>query len=85
MIIDAHNHPDWHRHNLGASSNMKQYNIDKTWLLSWVLKRVGSDIPCLRCGGDHSLFRCLSYAEQRRERFILGYTDPRKPDSIEAC
>ena len=36
MIIDAHNHPDWHNHDLKKFvANMDQYNIDKCWLLSW--------------------------------------------------
>ena len=36
MIIDAHNHPDWHGHDLlKFLHNMADCNIDKTWLLSW--------------------------------------------------
>ena len=36
MIIDAHNHPDWHGHNLDKFlQNMADHNIDQTWLLSW--------------------------------------------------
>ena len=36
MIIDAHNHPDWWGHNLDRFlANMAEFNIDKTWLLSW--------------------------------------------------
>ena len=36
MIIDAHNHPDWHKHDFDAFiKNMDTYHIDKTWLLSW--------------------------------------------------
>ena len=32
-IIDAHNHPDWHGHNLERFiANMDQYGISKTWL-----------------------------------------------------
>ncbi len=36
LIIDAHNHPDWHGHNLDKSlENAAQYGIAATWLLSW--------------------------------------------------
>ena len=35
-IIDVHNHPDWHGHDLTKFLvNMVQYHIEKTWLLSW--------------------------------------------------
>ena len=35
-IIDAHNHPDWHGHDLEKSlENMNRFGIEKTWLLSW--------------------------------------------------
>ena len=36
MIIDVHNHPDWHGHDLGKfGANMDRHGIDTTWLLSW--------------------------------------------------
>ena len=36
MLIDAHNHPDWHRHDLKRFlANMDAGGIDKTWLFSW--------------------------------------------------
>ena len=35
-IIDVHNHPDWHGHNLDKYlANMDANNISQTWLLSW--------------------------------------------------
>ena len=35
-IIDAHNHPDWHGHDLDKYLvNMDQYGIEKTWLMNW--------------------------------------------------
>ena len=35
-IIDAHNHPDWHGHDLDKFlANMDRYGIAQTWLLSW--------------------------------------------------
>ena len=36
MIIDAHNHADWHGHNFERFiANMDKFGIDKTWILSW--------------------------------------------------
>jgi hypothetical protein len=36
MIIDAHNHPDWHGRDLNrVLENMEECNIDMTWLMSW--------------------------------------------------
>ncbi|MBN1400596.1 MAG: amidohydrolase family protein [Anaerolineae bacterium] len=36
MLIDAHNHPDWHKHDLKHFlGNMDEGGIDITWLLSW--------------------------------------------------
>jgi len=35
-VVDIHNHPNWHGHNLEAIiRNMDEYGIDKTWLLGW--------------------------------------------------
>lgn len=35
-VIDVHNHPNWHGHNLEALvRNMDEHGIEKTWLLSW--------------------------------------------------
>ena len=91
MIIDAHNHPDCHGHNLERFlDNMKKYNIDKTWLLSWESPQDEWDpgtIPVLCAlspGGPVPFSRCLSYIERAPDKFILGYApDPRKPDAID--
>ncbi|HQD39644.1 MAG: amidohydrolase [Firmicutes bacterium] len=91
MIIDAHNHPDWHGHNLERFlANMEKYNIDKTWLLSWVSPQDEwnpGTIPVI-CdagpGGPIPFSRCLSYAERAPGKFVLGYApDPRKPDAVD--
>lgn len=91
MIIDAHNHPDWHGHNADRFvANMDEFGIDRTWLLSWecpedefdpsynhVVPPVGSPAPI-------PFSRCLSYKERFPDRFILGYApDPRRPDAID--
>ena len=36
MIIDAHNHPDYHGYNVeNIIQDMDEQGIDKTWLLTW--------------------------------------------------
>ena len=91
MIIDAHNHPDWHGHNLDKFlANMEKCNIDKTWLLSWETPQdewAPGTTPVI-CdpgpGGPIPFSRCLSYAERAPGKFILGYApDPRKPDAVD--
>jgi len=91
MIIDAHNHPDWHGHDLTKFlANMRQYSIDKTWLLSWEAPADECDpsyhrvIPQVSTTGPVSFARCLRYAEAAPEKFVLGYApDPRRPEAID--
>jgi predicted TIM-barrel fold metal-dependent hydrolase len=90
MIIDAHNHPDWHGHDLTKFlQNMADYNIDKTWLLSWEspLDEVDPEYNYVSlCSerGPIPFERCLAYHQQAADIFILGYApDPRRPDSID--
>lgn len=91
MIIDCHNHPDWHGHNLDAFlENMSKYNIDVTWLLSWEAPTDEYDpgnIPVIPDAGPQGpipFARCINYAERAPGKFILGYApDPRKPDAID--
>ncbi|HBG75729.1 MAG TPA: hypothetical protein DDW86_02080 [Clostridiales bacterium] len=91
MIIDAHNHPDWHGHDLSRFlDNMKRYHIDKTWLLSWETPADEYDPSYYSCTpevGPHGpvpFSRCLSYYERAPEKFILGYApDPRRPEAID--
>ena len=88
MIIDVHNHPDWHGHDLNRYlDNMKRYNIDKTWLLSWecpIDEYSPEYINCIPDTGPNGpvpFARCLSYVERAPDKFILGYApDPRKPE-----
>jgi predicted TIM-barrel fold metal-dependent hydrolase len=92
MIIDAHNHADWHGHNLENSlKNMEKYNIDKTWLLTSerpqdsYMPSSAYSIAVNTEKGPISFLRSLSYIERAPEKFILGYApDPRKPDAIDA-
>jgi len=91
MIIDAHNHPDWHGFNLDRFlANMAQYNINRTWILSWECPTDEYDpgynrvIPPTDGPGPMPFSRVLSYKERAPDKFVLGYApDPRRPDSID--
>lgn len=91
MIIDAHNHPDWHGHDLGEFlANMDRYGIDKTWLLSWEAPPDEFDpvyykfCPHPPGVGPVPFARCLHYFQSHPDRFILGYApDPRRPEAID--
>lgn len=91
MIIDIHNHPDWHGHNLEKFiNNMDTYNIDKTWILSWEAPCDEYDPNTIKCTPEFGLHgpipfsRCLSYVERAPDKFILGFApDPRHPQAID--
>lgn len=93
MIIDAHNHPDWHGRNLEKTlENMDQYGISKTWLLTWEGPKDDWDPnthhvlspQMIRDREPISLERCVSYCERAPERFVLGYApDPRVPGACD--
>lgn len=90
MMIDVHNHPDWHGHDLHKFlHNMAGYQIDKTWLLSWEspLDEVDPYYNFVSLGdarGPIPFERCLAYHQQAPDKFVLGYApDPRRPDSID--
>ncbi|OPZ93374.1 MAG: Amidohydrolase [candidate division TA06 bacterium ADurb.Bin417] len=89
-VIDAHNHPDWHGHNLERFlANMDSFGIDQTWLLSWECPADeysnGSYCPPpMGTDGPIPFARCLAYAERAPGRFVLGYApDPRRPEAID--
>jgi hypothetical protein len=93
MIIDAHNHPDWHKHDFEKFiANMDQNGIDKTWLLSWETPYGDYDpetayvLPSGILHGERSVpipfSHCLAYKRRAPERFVLGYApDPHRPDA----
>ncbi|MBO9605460.1 MAG: amidohydrolase family protein [Paenibacillaceae bacterium] len=91
MIIDAHNHPDWYGFSVTRFlQNMEQYNIDRTWLLSWEAPQDEYNPSYYAVLPDHdgtgpiSFQRCVAYAERYPEKFVLGYApDPRRPDAID--
>ncbi|MEI8246320.1 MAG: amidohydrolase family protein [Lentisphaerota bacterium] len=91
-IIDAHNHPDWHGHDLNKFlANMDKYGIEKTWLLNWECPEheysasYKNVVPAPLLGsptGPIPFSRCISYKERAPERFVIGYCpDPRLPDA----
>lgn len=91
MIIDAHNHPDWHGHNFDSFlQNMADFNIDKTWLLSWE-SPVNEYDPSINKvlmtggqGGPIPFADCLRYNERAPDKFVLCYgPDPRRPEAID--
>jgi predicted TIM-barrel fold metal-dependent hydrolase len=91
LIIDAHNHPDWHGHNLARSlENAGQYGITRTWLLSWECPPgeydpVYNNVSLGDARGYPIPFeRGHDYAQHAPDRFVLGYApDPRQPDAID--
>lgn len=91
MLIDAHNHPDWHAHDLTRFlENMAAGGIDKTWLLTWECPPDEYD-PVMynrtmlcEAEGPVPFSRCLAYKERAPDKFVLGYApDPRRPDAID--
>ncbi len=90
MIIDAHNHPDWHGHDLDKFlDNMRQNDIDLTWLLTWECPEGEYDptynyISIWDRWGPLPFSRALRYKERAPTKFVLGYApDPRRPDAID--
>jgi predicted TIM-barrel fold metal-dependent hydrolase len=89
MLIDAHNHPNWHGMNAKKIiQNMDEQGIDQMWLFSWevpedeyspayhkALPPTGTGIP---------LEDVIAVASQAPDRFVLGYMPhPKRPDAID--
>jgi predicted TIM-barrel fold metal-dependent hydrolase len=89
MLIDAHNHPNWHGFNARKIlKNMDEQGIDQLWLFSWevpedeyspqyhsVLPPTGTGIP---------LEEVLAVGREAPDRFVLGYMPhPKRPDAID--
>jgi len=89
MIIDIHNHADYHGYSCEAVlRNMEENGIDVTCLLSWECP-AGEYDPATKYAfspfsDDPVPFaRCVDYKEKAPERFLLGFCpDPRRPDAI---
>ncbi len=91
-IIDAHNHPEWHKHDLNRFLlNAAQYRIDRTWMLSWECPPVEfnpeqyNNILCTGANGYPIPFsRCLAYKQAAGDKIVLCYApDPRLPECID--
>ncbi len=92
MIIDAHNHPEWHKHGLKLTlENMNEYNIDMAWLLTWECP-IDEYADCASAfsplyqdnSGPIPLAACVAFAERAPDRFVLGYApDPRRRGAID--
>lgn len=97
MKIDAHNHADWHGHDVTATlANMDAAGIEKTWLLSWESppdeyaweNKAVTPSPLCGCGdtaiGPIPFAVGLAYKQAAPSRFVLGYApDPRRPDALD--
>jgi len=89
MVIDIHNHADYHGYNCDAMlRNMDENGIDITCLLSWEAPAHEVDPATKHAFSPFSddpvpFGRCVSYKEKAPERFLLGFCpDPRRPDAI---
>lgn len=90
MIIDAHNHADWHKTDLdGFMKNMDDNDIDVTWILSWECPRqeyenYNGALASYNTKGPIPFEAVLAYKRAYPHRFVLGYCpDPRDPDAIQ--
>jgi predicted TIM-barrel fold metal-dependent hydrolase len=89
MIIDIHNHADYHGYNVDKMlQNMDENGINITCLLSWEAPPNDYDPGTKHAFSPFSdapipFERCVAYKEKAPDRFLLGFCpDPRKPDAI---
>jgi predicted TIM-barrel fold metal-dependent hydrolase len=84
-IIDGHNHPNWHGHNIDKLvKNMDENNIEKTWLLAWEIKEEEFNAApyyheCMDPRGLCApLYMVVEGLQKYPDRFIGGWApDPR--------
>jgi predicted TIM-barrel fold metal-dependent hydrolase len=84
-IIDIHNHPNWHGHDIDKLvKNMDQFGIQKTWLLAWEISETEFNVS----PGYHEhmdprglcapLWMVVEGLHKYPDRFIGGWApDPR--------
>jgi predicted TIM-barrel fold metal-dependent hydrolase len=89
MIIDIHNHADYHGYDAQKMvKNMDENDIGITCLMSWEAPSNDYDPATKYAVSPFSDYpipfeRCVAYKESAPERFLLGFApDPRKPDAI---
>ncbi|HON06430.1 MAG TPA: amidohydrolase family protein [bacterium] len=91
MIIDVHNHPEWHCHTVEKFiENMDKNEIDITWLLTWesplneYSHEQFASIPHYEKYGPIPFSKVIEYVRQFPTRFVPGYApDPRRPEAID--
>lgn len=91
MLIDAHNHPDFHGFSAAKIvQDMDDNGIDQTWLLSWDIPNTEYDVRLNQPGmppetdSGIPLEHVLRTGLYAPDRFILGYAPhPKRPDAIE--
>ena len=91
MLIDAHNHPDYHGFTAQKIvQDMDENGIDKTWLLTWDAPQSDYDVRSNQLfmppGAESGipLANVLQVGAYAPERFVLGYAPhPKRPDAIE--
>ena len=89
MIIDAHNHPNWHGHDAGKIlANMDEQGIDQMWLFSWEVPADEYDPSYHRvlppAGDGIPLEDVLAVGKSAPDRFVMGYMPhPKRPDAID--
>jgi predicted TIM-barrel fold metal-dependent hydrolase len=88
MIVDIHNHADYHGYSCEAMlRSMDENGIDVTCLLSWEAPPGEYDPATKHAFSPFSdmpvpFERCAAYKEKAPERFLLGFCpDPRRPDA----
>ena len=90
MLIDAHNHPNWHGHNAKRIlENMDEQGIDKMWLLSWEIPQEEYQVRSYQhqlsatATSGIPLDDVVDVSREAPERFVLGYAPhPKRPDAI---
>ena len=91
MLIDAHNHPDYHGYTAEKIiRDMDEQGIDQTWLLTWDIPQTEYDarlnqgaLPPGAASGI-PLDSVLGTGGTAPGRFVLGYAPhPKRPDAIE--
>lgn len=89
MIIDIHNHADYHGYSVDKMlNNMDENNIDITCLLSWEAPENEYNPSTKSAFSPFSempvpFIRCVEYKKAAPERFLLGFCpDPRRPDAL---
>ncbi len=89
MLIDAHNHPNWHGHDgRKILENMDEQGIDQMWLLTWECgqedynPKTNAHLPQGRVAIPFE--DVLAVSREAPDRFVLGYMPhPKRPDAID--